>query len=199
MLDAINILVVDDDKDVCMLLEGALHAAGYNVKAVSDPELAVPSLKEKHFHLVVLDLNMPGKSGLEVLEEIRKSNPDVAVVICTGYPSVETAAAVMRLGGTDYVQKPFNLDRFLTAVKSAIEKHGVVFDPEERLNRQIGERVRTFRVEKGFTQKQLALKAKISKSQVSQIELGSSGASVSSLYRISEALGIRLGRFFEGL
>lgn len=199
MLDAINILVVDDDRDVCMLLEGALHAAGYNVKAVTDPELVVPSLKEKHFHLVVLDLNMPGKSGLEVLQDIRKSNHDIAVVICTGYPSVETAAAVMRLGGTDYVQKPFNLDRFLSAVKSAIEKHGVVFDPEERLNRQIGERVRTFRVEKGFTQKQLALKAKISKSQVSQIELGSSGASVSSLYRISEALGIRLGRFFEGM
>jgi len=199
VLDALNILVVDDDKDVCMLLEGALQSAGYNVKSITDPEQTVPALKDKHFHLVVLDLNMPGKSGIEVLEDIRKTKSDIAVVICTGYPSVETAATVMRLGGADYVQKPFNLDRFLSAVKNAIEKHGIVFDPEERLNHQIGERVRTFRVEKGFTQKQLAARAKLSKSQVSQIELGSSGASVSSLYRISEALSIRLVRFFEGL
>ena len=198
MVDALSILVVDDDKDVCSLLDEALQSAGYNVKAVSDPELALPALKEDQFHLVVLDLNMPGKNGLEVFEDIRRFNPDIGVVICTGYPSVETAAAAMRLGGADYVQKPFNLDRFLSAVKAAIEKRGIVIDPEERLNRNIGERVRAFRTEKGLTQKHLAEKAKISKSQVSQIELGSSGASVSSLYRISEALGVNLGRLFEG-
>lgn len=199
MLDAVNILVVDDDKDVCMLLEDALETAGYNVTAISNPELAAPTLKDGSFHLVVLDLNMPGKSGLEVLEEIRGHDAEIGVVICTGYPSVETAAAAMRLGGTDYVQKPFNLDRFLAAIRNAVEKRGIVIDPEDQLNRQIGERVRAFRAEKGLTQKQLAEKAKISKSQVSQIELGSSGASVSSLYRISEGLGIKLGRIFEGL
>ncbi len=199
MPDAVNILVVDDDKDVCMLLEDALETAGYNVTAINNPELAAPTLKDGSFQLVVLDLNMPGKSGLEVLEEIRAHDAEIGVVICTGYPSVETAAAAMRLGGTDYVQKPFNLDRFLTAIRNAVEKRGIVIDPEDQLNRQIGERVRALRAEKGLTQKQLAEKAKISKSQVSQIELGSSGASVSSLYRISEALGIRLGRIFEGL
>lgn len=199
MLDAVNILVVDDDKDVCMLLEDALETAGYNVTAINNPELAAPTLKDGSFQLVVLDLNMPGKSGLEVLEEIRAHDAEIGVVICTGFPSVETAAAAMRLGGTDYVQKPFNLERFLTAIRNAIEKRGIVIDPEDQLNRQIGERVRALRAEKGLTQKQLAERAKISKSQVSQIELGSSGASVSSLYRISEALGIRLARIFEGL
>lgn len=199
MLDALNILVVDDDKDVCELLKEALESAGYNVKAVTDPEQVVPSLREKHYHLVVLDLNMPGKDGLEVLKDIKKFNRTIGVVICTGYPSVETAAEAMRLGGADYVQKPFNLERFLNAIKVAIEKRGIILDPEERLNRLIGERIRVHRMQKGFTQKELAAKAKISKSQVSQIELGSSGASVSSLYRISDALGIRLGRFFEGL
>jgi DNA-binding NtrC family response regulator len=199
VLDAVNILVVDDDKDVCILLEDALETAGYKVSAVNDPMLAAPTLKNGNFHLVILDLNMPGKSGLEVLEEIRAHDPEIAVIICTGFPSVETAAAAMRLGGTDYVQKPFNLDRFLTAVRNAIETRGIVIDPEEQLNRQIGERVRSIRAEKGLTQKQLAERARISKSQVSQIELGSSGASVSSLYRISEALSIRLGRIFEGL
>jgi len=198
-LGAPNILVVDDDKDVCDLLEEALRSANYNVKAINDPELALPTLKSGQFHLVVLDLNMPGKNGLEVLAEVRQYNPQISVVICTGYPSVETAAAAMRLGGADYLLKPFNLERFLEAIHGTIEKRGIIVDPEEKLNHQIGERVRTYRVEKGFTQKQLASKAGISKSQVSQIELGSSGASVSSLYRISEALGIELVRIFDGL
>ena len=199
MLDAPNILVVDDDKDVCDLLEEALKQAGYNVKAVNNPELVLPFMKKGQYHLVVLDLNMPGKSGIEVLEDIRKVYPNIGVIICTGYPSVETAAAAMRLGGADYLLKPFNLERFLEAIKRAIEKTSFTVDPEERLNRRIGERIRSYRTDRGFTQKQLATKVGISKSQISQIELGSSGASVLTLFRISEALGIKLERVFEGL
>ena len=67
VLGAPNILVVDDDRDVCDLLEEALQSAGYNVKAINDPEKALPALRAEQFHLVVLDLNMPGKNGLEVL------------------------------------------------------------------------------------------------------------------------------------
>jgi len=199
LLGALNILVVDDDRDVCDLLKEALQSAGYAVTATNDPERAVPILKEKPFQLVVLDLNMPTKNGLEVLQDIRKFNKSIGVMICTGFPSVETAAEAMRLGGADYIQKPFNLDRFLTAIRTTIEKRGIILDPEERLNRLIGERIRIHRSQKGLTQKDLAERAKISKSQISQIELGSSGASVSSLFRIAEALGIRLGQFFEGL
>jgi len=199
VLHALSILVVDDDKDVCELLKEALESAGYAVTATNKPEQAVPILKERPFQLVVLDLNMPGKNGLEVLQDIRKFNKSIGVVICTGYPSVETAAEAMRLGGADYVLKPFNLERFLEAVKKAIEKRGIILDPEERLNRLIGERIRVYRSQKGLTQKELAAKAEISKSQISQIELGSSGASVASLYRIASALNIRLVQFFEGL
>jgi len=199
VLDALSILVVDDDKDVCELLKEALESAGYAVTATNKPEQVVPILKERPFQLVVLDLNMPGKNGLEVLQDIRKFNKSIGVVICTGYPSVETAAEAMRLGGADYVLKPFNLERFLEAVKKAIEKRGIILDPEERLNRLIGERIRVYRSQKGLTQKELAAKAEISKSQISQIELGSSGASVASLYRIASALNIRLVQFFEGL
>ena len=199
MLGAPNILVVDDDKDVCTLLDEALRSAGYNVKALTDPEQALPALKEEQFHLVVLDLNMPGKNGLEVLAELRQFNHELAVIICTGYPSVETAAQAMRLGGADYLLKPFNLEKFLNAIKTTIEKRGIMVDPADRLNHQIGERIRVYRVEKGFTQKVLATRSDISKSQVSQIELGSSGASVSTLFRISEALGVKIGRLFDGL
>ena len=199
VLGAPNILVVDDDRDVCDLLEEALQSAGYNVKAINDPEKALPALRAEQFHLVVLDLNMPGKNGLEVLAEIRQFNQELAVIICTGYPSVETAAQAMRLGGADYLLKPFNLERFLNAIKATVEKRGIMVDPAERMNHQIGERIRTYRLEKGFTQKELASRANISKSQVSQIELGSSGASVATLFRISDALGVKIGRFFDGL
>ena len=199
MVNAANILVVDDDKDVCELLEEALKSAGYDVKAINDPELALPALKGGRFHLVVLDLNMPGKNGLEVFEEVRKFDPEMGVIIATGYPSVETAAAAMRLGGADYIQKPFNIERFLTAIESALNKRGAAINPEHWLNVQIGERIRSYRSERGLTQKELAYMANLSKSQVSQIEIGSSGASVSSLFRIAEALNIKLGQLFHGL
>ena len=77
------------------------------------------------FHLVVLDLMMPKISGLDLLEQIRKVDNDVAVVIFTGYPSLETARASMKLDARAYLKKPFNPEEFRDVVARDAKKKGL--------------------------------------------------------------------------
>jgi len=96
-LPPVRVLVVDDDKAICEFMETFLTKDGFQVTPLSDPALAADEVKEGGYHLVVLDLMMPGLDGVEVLERIRKVDTDVAVVIFTGYPSLDSAVKSMKL------------------------------------------------------------------------------------------------------
>ena len=89
-LPSVRVLVVDDDKSICDYMETFLTKDGFKVKTLSDPSLAADEVKEGGYHLVVLDLMMPKLDGVAVLERIRKVDSDVAVVIFTGYPSLDS-------------------------------------------------------------------------------------------------------------
>src|SRR6478752_1753758 len=92
-MSQLNILVVDDDKDVCEYLQDFLSSEGYGVTVVHDPTVALSALKESEFHVCVLDLMMPKLSGIDLLGQIRADDDDIAVIILTGYPSLESATA----------------------------------------------------------------------------------------------------------
>jgi CheY-like chemotaxis protein/DNA-binding XRE family transcriptional regulator len=195
----IRVLVVDDDQDVCDYLVMLLQKEGYQAKALTDPRKAVEALKEQDYHLVILDLMMPGMEGTEVLREIRKVDEDIAVIIFTGYPSVDTAIASLQHQASDYVKKPFRVEEFKEAVARALAKKGLVIDPEGELHRVIGATIRELRKERGLTLRQLSRRTGLSVSLLSQIERAESSASVSSLHKIAGALRVRLTDLFGGL
>jgi DNA-binding NtrC family response regulator len=191
-----RVLVVDDDREICDFMETFLAKDGVEVKTVSDPESAADEVKVGGYHLVVLDLMMPKLDGVEVLSRIRKVDSDVAVVIFTGYPSLDTAVQSMKLDAVDYLQKPFDPEEFREVVNRVMRKKGLLRSPEENLHRVIGETVRNLRKEANLTLKQMARRTGLSVSLLSQIERAESSASISSLYKIAVALDVKIQDLF---
>jgi len=192
----IRVLVVDDDHDVCDYLVMLLEREGYEATALTNPHDAAETLKQGAYHLVILDLMMPGMDGTEVLKEIRRIDDDVAVIIFTGYPSMDTAITSLQHQASDYLKKPFRVEEFRDAVQRALERKGLVLDPEGALHRSIGNTIRGLRKERGLTLKQLSRRTGLSVSLLSQIERAESSASVSSLHKIARALRVRLTTVF---
>jgi DNA-binding NtrC family response regulator len=116
-----SVLVVDDDRAVRTVIEVLLPKAGYDVAAASSAHEAVDLLEHRAFDLVLTDVRMPGASGIELLERIRKRWPDTVVVVMTGYSSVEDAVAAMKAGAADYVIKPVGRDELLLVLQRALE------------------------------------------------------------------------------
>lgn len=193
----IRILVVDDEPDNCEYLKLVLAKEGYEVDTLTDPTKAIEQMKAADYHLVVLDMMMPQMTGAELLDQIRKVDTDVAVVVATGHPSVETAVASLRGQASDYVRKPIEPALFLSTIRDALAKKGLSKDPEADLHRAIGRTIRDARKTQELTLKQLARRTGLSVSLLSQIERAESSASISSLYKIASALRLRMAELFE--
>jgi DNA-binding NtrC family response regulator len=191
-----RVLVVDDDREICNYMETFLAKDGLDVTTLSDPEAAPDEVKNGGYHLVILDLMMPKLDGVEVLQRIRKVDSDIAVVIFTGFPSLETAVQSMKLDAVDYLKKPFDPEDFREVVERVMRKKGLLRSPEENLHRVIGETVRNLRKEANLTLKQMARRTGLSVSLLSQIERAESSASISSLYKIASALDVRIQDLF---
>lgn len=195
----VRILVVDDESDNAELFKALLTKEGYLVTTLLDPTRVIATLKEGNYHLVLLDMMMPKLSGTEVLEQIRDLDDDIAVIVATGFPTVETAVASLKLAASDYVKKPVEPIAFIETVKRVLEKKGITRDPEAELHRSIGRFIREGRTRQNLTLKQLARRTGLSVSLLSQIERAESSASISSLYRIASALRVRMGELFSDL
>jgi DNA-binding NtrC family response regulator len=192
----LTILIVDDDKDVCEYLQDFLTADGYSVTVVNDPTTALDALREREYHVVVLDLMMPKLSGIDLLEQIRKVDDDIAVIILTGYPSLETATASIEHEVSAYIRKPFSIDEFRDALARIAKKKGLVLRREDELHLTIGRNIRELRKARGLTLKQMSRRTKLSVSLLSQIERAESSASVSSLFKVATALDVKITELF---
>jgi DNA-binding NtrC family response regulator len=148
------------------------------------------------FHLVILDLMMPKLSGLDLLAQIRAADNDIAVIILTGYPSLETASASIQHDVSAYIQKPFTAEEFREVIARIAKKKGLVLRREDELHATIGRQIRELRKERGLTLRQMARRTSLSVSLLSQIERAESSASVSSLFKVATALDVRIVELF---
>jgi len=117
-----KILVVDDEKNIRTTLSTYLESSGFDVVLASDGEEALKKIKEESFILILLDIKMRGLSGMQVLEEMRKSGCKSNVVMMTAYGTIENAVESMKLGALDFLSKPFTLEDLKNIVSNAIKR-----------------------------------------------------------------------------
>jgi len=117
-----RILIIEDNPIVQRTLKDFLEYKQYVVVISGDGKDGVGKIEREKFDLVLLDLNLPGIKGTDVLKEIRGIRPDVPVIIITGYPSDDTMRETHKLGAYDYIQKNVEPDRMLRIIKKAIDE-----------------------------------------------------------------------------
>ena len=194
----LNVLVVDQEQGTQLQLKELLSEQGYGVTCLDEPLCAPEEVRNNRFQLVVLDVS-PASGGTEALAAIRAFDDDICVIATTGVASVESAVATMKHQAFHYLQKPLDAEEVLAVVQEAIRDRGLLVDLETHLNTEIGRRIRQKRHESELTLKQLANRTGLSVSLISQIELGKSAASMSTMHKLAAALGVKMAFFFETL
>jgi len=121
-----TVLVVDDKEMMRESVTATLRRAGFEVASASDGAGALEAIARKRPDAVVTDLRMPGLSGVELLERVRRIDDDIPVVLMTAFGTVETAVSAMKAGAFDYVTKPFEGDELIISVKRAIAHAAIV-------------------------------------------------------------------------
>jgi len=142
---------------------------------------------------------MPGMSGMDLLARIRRVDSDIAVVIITGHPSVDSATASIEQGVAAYIRKPIDVEGLRRTLMRIAREKGILLDSPELLLATVGKNVRDLRVKRGLSLRQLSRRTGLSPSLLSSIERAAASASLSSLLRVSAALGTRLRDLFGTL
>ncbi|MBI2317191.1 MAG: sigma-54-dependent Fis family transcriptional regulator, partial [Betaproteobacteria bacterium] len=117
-----RILVVDDEEIVIRSCLRILGEGGYEVEAVRSGREALEKIEETPYDVLILDIMMPGMDGLEVLQRVKETHPDIDIIMVTGLSQIETAVRSMKLGAFDYLPKPFNPDELKLVVGRALER-----------------------------------------------------------------------------
>jgi two-component system nitrogen regulation response regulator NtrX len=120
---SLDILVVDDEQDIRELVAGVLEDEGYETRAAGDSDAALEAIAVRRPSLVLLDVWLQGSrlDGLELLEEIKRRDASIPVLVISGHGNIDTAVAAIRRGAVDFIEKPFNADRLLLMVGRATE------------------------------------------------------------------------------
>ncbi len=126
-----SILLIDDEADALDAYAQALASERYRVDAAARPTEALAKAQCRTYDAAVLDLKMPDMSGLEVLRALRKLDAELAVVVVTGYATIETAVEAMKEGASDYLTKPFTPDELRLALRRALERQELLRENRE--------------------------------------------------------------------
>ena len=126
-----HILIVDDEPNVRLVFRTALQSSDHTLSTADNGESALRWIAETQFDLVLLDLQMPGMNGMEVLRRIRATNNDVPVVIITAHGSVPDAVEAMKLGAIDFLRKPLSPDELRKVVAEVLARHAPEAEPAQ--------------------------------------------------------------------
>lgn len=124
----IAILVVDDEAVIRDGLQRTLAGDRFEVETCKSGHAAIELLQDKEYDLIITDLKMPGMNGIEVLKAVKGLQPDIPVIMITGYATVDTAVEAMKNGATDYITKPFTPQQILEKIERSLEQRSVMID-----------------------------------------------------------------------
>ena len=143
-----TVLIIDDEAVIRKLLCQKLSRKGYKCEEADTAEQALNKLRSNQVGLVILDIKMPGKSGIELLPEIKAAYPDTAVIMATAVTEISIAIQCIQQGADDYLCKPFNLDEVALSVQSALEKRQLqlkIREYQQHLEEKVAEQTREIR------------------------------------------------------
>jgi len=115
------VLIVDDDPEICDILQQMISPLGNRVKSTSNPLQVLDLIKSCFYNVVMLDINIPEKSGIDLLSEIVKVSPDTKVIMISGFGDEESITGALRLGAFDFLEKPFDDKLIVHSIKRALE------------------------------------------------------------------------------
>jgi two-component system response regulator PilR (NtrC family) len=133
-----RILVVDDEQSMREFLEIFFRREGFDVVTSSDVDSALVAVESDDFDVVISDVKMPGRTGLDLLQAVKETSPETIVIMITAFATTETAIAAMKQGAYDYVTKPFKVDELRLVVEKALEKKLLTLE-----NRRLRSELRT--------------------------------------------------------
>ncbi|MEE9382477.1 MAG: response regulator [Nannocystaceae bacterium] len=191
-MSLLRVLVIDDDENVCAHLDRLLTQDDCDVTTTTEPDDGLRLIDHNDFHVLILDLQMPGRGGLELLGQIRKHDQNIAVLILTGFPSLESATSAISLDVSSYMQKPFSGEEMRTTIATIARKKGIMVRAEDELHISIGRQIRHYRKARKLPLRILSQHVNLSISSLSQIERAEQVASISILYRIATTLDVKL-------
>jgi two-component system response regulator HydG len=139
MKKELEILIVDDDLAHRVMLKKLLGGWGYRISEADDGSGAVEAVGKRSFDLILMDIRMMKVSGIEAMEQIRKMNPTIPVIIMTAYASVETAISALKKGAYDYLTKPLDFDELQIVIERATE-HSLLKKENDYLKERLGEK-----------------------------------------------------------
>jgi len=136
-----TILIVDDEKNYLVVLEALLGSEGYETITVDNAADALEHIRNPDLDLVITDMKMPGMSGMELLEEAKKINYELPVIVMTAFGTIEMAVDAIKKAAYDYITKPFRNDELKLTVRKALEKYRLVME-NRHLNEALSDKYR---------------------------------------------------------
>jgi len=134
-----RILVVDDESNIRTALAKLIGKLGHTVKTAASAAEALDFVKQGRIQLVITDLRMPGQDGLQLLRQLRASDPQIDVIVMTAYGTIESAVEAMKEGAYDYIEKPINQDRLPLLIDRVLERQDLAAD-NSRLRKMVSAR-----------------------------------------------------------
>jgi len=154
MTEPARILFIDDEPKAGELFKRLIRGTAYQAEVFDDPRTALEHFEADGADLIITDLSMPEMTGLELLEAIRKKDQDVPVIIITGFSTVENAIEAMRLGASDFIKKPYDIDELLMQIEQSLESTRL-----RRENRMLRRQIKDERLRYGMIGKSEAMQA----------------------------------------
>lgn len=147
-MSKVDILVVDDEEYILDILGQFLGKAGYTFITASNGLEALEKLKENEVELVISDIMMEPKDGMELLADVQRLCPDIAVIMLTGHANIQGAVSAMKMGADDFIEKPPDYDKLIISVEKALEKRKLLIEVKQYrqdLEKQVQEKTQALR------------------------------------------------------